>query len=163
MRLASLFRRPPSGKSRQIQLLEYAEKHPGRLASRLLMKMRVLLALEEGALNPLSEPNNITPSTATSYFLTVMLPLHRERLNLRVQREMRTVAKSLDLIAMGEAQRAAGIYWLNASCKALELVVDDQSWGRAAHIELLPAEGATLMEPDKSWVATREHVFEGKA
>jgi len=90
-----------------------------------------------------------------------MLPLHRERLNL--QREMRTVAKSLDLIAMGEAQRAAGIYWLNASCKALELVVDDQSWGRAAHIELLPAEGATLMEPDESWVATREHVFEGKA
>lgn len=158
MRLASLFRRPPSGKSRQIQLLEYTEKHPGRLASRLL-------ALEEGALNPLSEPNNITPSTATSYFLTVMLPLHRERLNLRVQREMRTVAKSLDLIAMGEAQRAAGILAqrLMQSVGTLELVVDDQSWGRAAHIELLPAEGATLMEPDESWVATREHVFEGKA
>jgi hypothetical protein len=56
----------PSGKSRQIQLLEYAEKHPGRLARRLLMKMRVLLAREEGALNPFSEPNNLTPSTATS-------------------------------------------------------------------------------------------------
>jgi hypothetical protein len=34
-----------------------------------------------------------------------MLPLHRERLNL--QREKRTLAKSLDLIDMGEAQRAA--------------------------------------------------------
>ena len=56
----------PSGKSRQIQLLEYAEKHPGRLARHLLMKMRVLLAREEGALNPFSEPNNLTPSTATS-------------------------------------------------------------------------------------------------
>jgi hypothetical protein len=56
----------PSGKSRQIQLLEYAEKHPGRLARRLLMMMRVLLAREEGALNPFSEPNNLTPSTATS-------------------------------------------------------------------------------------------------
>ena len=124
-----------------------------------------LLALEEGALNPLSEPNNITPSTATSYFLTVMLPLHRERLNLRVQREMRTVAKSLDQIAMGEAQRAAGILAqrLMQSVGTLELLVDDQSWGRAAHIELLPAEGAALMEPDESWVATREHVFEGKA
>jgi hypothetical protein len=66
MRLASLFRRTTSGKSRQIQLLEYAEKHPGRLARRLLMKMRVLLAREEGALNPFSEPNNLTPSTATS-------------------------------------------------------------------------------------------------
>lgn len=154
------FQAAPSGKSRQLQLLEYAEKHPGRLASRLLMKMRVLLAREEGALNRESEPSNLTPSTATSYFLTVMLPLHRERLNLRVQREMRTVAKSLDLIAMGEPHRAADV--LAQRLKALELMVSDQSWGRAAHVELLPAEGATLVEPDESWVATREHVFENK-
>jgi hypothetical protein len=87
-----------------------------------------------------------------------MLPLPRERLNL--QREMRTVAKSLDLIAMGEAQRAAGA--LAQRLKALELMVDNQSWGRAAHIELLPAEGTTLVEPDESWVAMREHVLENK-
>lgn len=124
------------------------------------MKMRVLLAREEGAFYPGSEPSNLTPSTATSYFLTVMLPLHRDRLNLRVQRELRTVAKSLDLIAMGEPQRAADV--LAQRLKALELMVTDQSWGRAAHIELLPAEGATLVEPDQNWVATREHVFENK-
>ena len=65
--------------------------------------------------------------------------------------------------AMGEPQRAADV--LAQRLKALELMLSmlsDQSWGGAAHIELLPAEGATLVEPDESWVATREHVFENK-
>ena len=98
------------------------------------------------------------PRRATSWR---WLSLHRDRLNpasMWVQREMRTVAKSLDLVAMGEPQRAADV--LAQRLKALELMLSMLS--DQAHIELLPAEGATLVEPDESWVATREHVFENK-
>ena len=150
------FQAAPSRKSKQLQLLEYAQKNPGRLASRLLTKMRTLLAREEGQ----SGHENLTPATATNYFLTVLLPLHRDKLNLRVQQEFRTIAKALDLIAMGAQEEAADV--LAQRMKALELMVADQSWARAAHIELLPPEGATLVEPDESWVATREHIQESK-
>ena len=150
------FQAAPSRKSKQLQLLEYAQKNPGRLASRLLTKMRTLLAREEGQ----SGHENLTPATATNYFLTVLLPLHRDKLNLRVQQEFRTIAKALDPIAMGAQEEAADV--LAQRMKALELMVADQSWARAAHIELLPPEGATLVEPDESWVATREHIHESK-
>ena len=65
-----VFQAAPSDKSRQLQLIEYSQKDPGRLASRLLKKMQELLAREEGALNPTGQ--NQTPATATSYFLTVV-------------------------------------------------------------------------------------------
>eukprot|EP00435_Cladocopium_sp_Y103_P027212 s1020_g6.t1 len=155
-----VFQAAPSGKSKQLQLMEYAQKNPGRLASRLLTKMRTLLAREEGAMKSQSGQENLTPPTATSYFLTVLLPLHRDRLNIRVQREMRTIAKALDLIASGAQEEAADL--LAQRMKALEMMIADQSWARAAHIELLPPEGATLVEADESWVATREHLQESK-
>ena len=155
-----LFRAAPSGKSKQLQLMEYAEKNPGRLASRLLQKMRLLLAREEGALNQLNGHLNLTPSTATSYYLTVVVPLHKERMNIRVQREMRTIARSLDLVASGSPERAADV--LAQRLKALELMVTDQSWARAQHIELLPPEGATLVEFDEAAMATREQLAEAK-
>eukprot|EP00435_Cladocopium_sp_Y103_P038898 s2852_g10.t1 len=106
---SDVFQAAPSGKSKQLQLMEYAQKNPGRLASRLLTKMRTLLAREEGAMKDQSGQSNLTPATATSYFLTVLLPLHRDRLHLRVQRELRTVAKALDLIAMGAQEEAADV------------------------------------------------------
>ena len=155
----SSFRAAPSGKSKQLQLVEYAERNPGRLASRLLQKMKLLLAREEGAMN-LKSGQNLTPSTATSYLLTVVFPLHQHKLNLRVQREMRTISKALDLMAMGENERSADV--LAQRLKALEMMVADQTWSRAQHLELLPPEGATLVEADESWMATREQVLEAK-
>lgn len=155
-----VFQAAPSSKSKHLQLLEYAQKNPGRLASRLLSKMRTLLAREEGALSAEASHANLTPATATSYFLTVLIPLHRDRLNLQVQRELRTIARALDLVAMGTPERAADV--LAQRMKALEMMIADQSWARAAHIELLPPEGATLVEPDESWVATKEHLQENK-
>ena len=63
-----VFQAAPSDKSRQLQLMEYSQQYPGRLAARLLTKMQELLAREEGALNPVGR--NQTPAAATSYFLT---------------------------------------------------------------------------------------------
>eukprot|EP00438_Fugacium_kawagutii_P002432 Skav223208 [mRNA] locus=scaffold2072:203972:205516:+ [translate_table: standard] len=154
---SGVFRAAPS-KSKQLQLMEYSMRKPGRLASRLLTKMRTLLAREEGALS--SSGMSLTPSTATSYFLTVVVPTHQARMGRGLQREMRTVAKALDLIASGSNERAADV--LGQRLKALEMMVADGSWARAQHIELLPPEGATLVEHDETVMATQEQVLENK-
>ena len=152
------FHAAPSDKSRQLQLLEYSQNFPGRLAARLLTKMQVLLAREEGAMN--QSGRNRTPATATSYFLTVVTPMYRDRMNVRAAREMRTVAKALDLIAIGRHPEAADV--LAQRYKALELQMADQSWARAQHLELLPSEGASLVEKDESLMATKEQNLDVK-
>ena len=154
-----VFRAAPSDKSRQLQLQEYAQDHPGRLASRLLRKMRTLLAREEGARKERSG-QSMTPSTATSYFLTVMVPSYQEKLNLRMRREMRTVALAFDQIAAGQSPQAADT--LAQRLKALELQVSDQSWSRAQHLELLPPEGAALVDKDETYMATKEQAVDAK-
>ena len=154
-----VFRAAPSEKSRQLQLQEYAQEHPGRLASRLLRKMRTLLAREEGALKDESG-QSMTPSTATSYFLTVMVPTYHDKMNLRLRREMRTVALALDQVAAGQTPQAADT--LAQRLKALELQVSDQSWSRAQHLELLPPEGAALVDKDEAYMATKEQAVDAK-
>ena len=153
------FRAAPSDKSRQLQLQEYAEEHPGRLASRLLRKMRTLLAREEGAMKD-EGGQSLTPSTATSYFLTVMVPTYQDKMNLRMKREMKTVARALDQVAAGLGPQAADT--LAQRLKALELQVSDQSWGRAQHLELLPPEGAALVDKDETYMATKEQAVDVK-
>lgn len=154
-----VFRAAPSDKSRQLQLQEYAEEHPGRLASRLLRKMRTLLAREEGAMKD-EGGQSLTPSTATSYFLTVMVPTYQDKMNLRMKREMKTVARALDQVAAGLGPQAADT--LAQRLKALELQVSDQSWSRAQHLELLPPEGAALVDKDEAYMATKEQAVDVK-
>eukprot|EP00438_Fugacium_kawagutii_P016768 Skav231119 [mRNA] locus=scaffold7:90570:104623:- [translate_table: standard] len=149
----SHFRAGLSTKSQQLQLLEYAEKRPGRLAARLLQKMDKILSRQESPMNQ-QDGKNLTPSTGTSYFLTVLVPQYREKLSLRTSRELRSTAKALDLIAQGHQDRAADV--LAQRYKALEVSLADQSWSRAQHLELIPAEGAILTEHDELVMATRE-------
>ena len=132
-----VFQAAPSEKSRQLQLIEYSQQYPGRLAARLLTKMQDLLAREEGAMNPVGQ--NQTPATATSYYLTVVAPSYRDRMNIRMAREMMTIAKALDLVATGRHPEAADV--LAQRYKALELQMSDQTWARAQHLELIPPEG----------------------
>lgn len=152
------FQAAPSDKSRQLQLLEYSQNFPGRLAARLLTKMQTLLAREEGALN--QSGRNQTPATATSYFITVVTPLYRDKMNVRAAREMRTIAKALDLVATGRHPEAADV--LAQRYKALELQMADQTWARAQHLELIPPEGASLVEKDESLMATKEQNLDVK-
>eukprot|EP00435_Cladocopium_sp_Y103_P061795 s155_g23.t1 len=124
------FRRGPSGQSKHLQLQEYAEKNPGRLTARLLRKMQDILAREEGPPQHM-EGHNLTPASATS-----------------------SVGKALDLLAQGRPDRAADV--LSQRYKALEMSLADQTWARAQFLELIPAEGASLVEKDEVLMAAKE-------
>ena len=71
--------------------------------SRLLRTMREILARQEGPTRAKTE-RNLTPATATSYFLTVLIPQYRGKMNLRTSRELRTLCKALDLLASGNPE-----------------------------------------------------------
>ena len=49
---------------------------------------------------------NLTPATATSYFLTVLVPQYQEKMSLRTSSELRSTAKAFDLVAQGNTERA---------------------------------------------------------
>eukprot|EP00438_Fugacium_kawagutii_P025579 Skav215575 [mRNA] locus=scaffold2748:77089:83434:- [translate_table: standard] len=66
-----VFRAGLSTRSQHLQLQEYAMKKPGRLASRLLVKMEGILSRQESPMTELSG-RNLTPSTGTAYYLTVL-------------------------------------------------------------------------------------------
>ena len=153
------FRAGPSNKSRQLQLQEYSEQHPGGLAARLLQRMQEILARQEGPMHTKTE-RNLTPATATSYFLTVIIPQYREKMNLRTSRELRTLCKALDLIANGNPESAGDI--LGQRVKSLELYLSDQAWSRAQHLELIPPEGVNLVGKDETLMATKEQATEQK-
>ena len=153
----TVFRAGPSGTSKHLQLQEYAEKKPGRLTARLLRKMQTILSRSEEGPASLTGPN-LTPPAATAYYLTVLVPMYRERMNVRTSRELRSIAKALDLIAQGKADRAGDV--LSQRYKALELYLSDSTWARAQFLELIPAEGASLVEKDEVLMASKEQNVE---
>ena len=150
----------PDRRSHQLRLVEYSQRRPGRLASRLLVKMRGLLARDAGSPFNLASGPDLTPSTATSYLLTVMIPSYREKLGIRLLRELRTVAAALDNIACGQGEAAADI--LGQRMKAFELQMSDNGWQRAQYLELIAPEGAGLAEQDEQGMAAREQALEAK-
>ena len=154
-----VFQAGVSQKSRQLQLIEYAEKFPGRLTARLLGKMKQVLAREETPLNQ-QHGQNLTPPVASAYFLTVIQNQYKDRLNLRTSRELRSLTKSLDLIVQNAPERAADV--LSQRIKSIEVSLADQGWGRAQHVELIPAEGAVLLDKDELAMATKEQNDEFK-
>ena len=147
-------------RSHQLRLVEYSQKRPGRLASRLLVKMRSLLARDAGSPFNLASNPDKTPSTATSYLLTVMIPTYRDKLGIRLLREIRTVAAALDQIACGQGEIAADI--LGQRLKALELQMNDGGWQRAQFLELIAPEGAGLAEQEEQRMAAKEQAIEAK-
>ncbi|CAJ1433719.1 unnamed protein product, partial [Effrenium voratum] len=142
-----------SGRSRQLQLQEYALRKPGRLASRLLIKMQDLISREGGP--PATDlRSNATPACGVNYFHTILVPTYRDKMHLRLSRELRTLLMALDAVAKGESPRAADL--LAQRVKALELYLCDQTWHRAQHLELIPGEGPGLVDKDELWMASRE-------
>ena len=147
-------------RSHQLKLVEYSQKRPGRLASRLLVNMQQMLARDTGAPINLQASENLTPATVTGYLLTVLIPTHKEKLGVRLLREMRTVCASLDQIAGGQPERAADL--MAQRLKALELQLVDNGWQRAQYLELIAPEGAHLAEMDEQRMAAREQATEAK-
>ena len=148
-------------RSHQLRLVEYARKMPGRLTSRLLLKMQSMLARDaEAPFNRKSLATSLTPPTATPYLQTIMMPAYRDRLGVKLLRELRTLAAALDEIAKGEIEVAGDI--LSQRLKALELQLSDGGWQRAQYFELIPCEGAGLAERAEQSLAAKEHVQELK-
>eukprot|EP00435_Cladocopium_sp_Y103_P041227 s979_g11.t1 len=147
-------------RSHQLRLVEYSQKRPGRLTSRLLTKMQGLLSRDAGPPILSASSQDLTPPTATSYLLTVMIPTYRERLGVRLLRELRTACAALDNIACGRGEVAADI--LSQRVKALELQLNDNGWQRAQFLELIAPEGAGLAEQDEQRMAARENALEQK-
>ena len=156
----SVFREAPAGStslSGQQKLVRYSQKYPGRLASRLLLKMK------EGAARELVGANNeegSTPPLASHFVLTVLMPQLGPKASLRTQRELRTLAKGLDLLARGETSQCADL--LGQRIKALERAAVEGHWMSAQFLELLAPDTSTLLDRDEEVFLAREFLLEQK-
>ena len=150
----------PDKKAHQLILQEYAEKRPGRLTARMLQKMMSLMSRSGTPENQLNPVHDRTPPVATPYLLTVILPTYREKVTMRLLRELKTLSYALDFLALGQGERASDI--LAQRMKALELVLSDQGWNRAQFLELIPPEGAGLVDPEEQRMASKEQALDAK-
>ena len=151
------FRKAPSRstKSSQLKLLSYSRKYPGRLASRMLLKMAEATARGlEGA------SKTKTPPVAMNHLLTVLQPSLQAKLGMRTLRELKTLARSLDLLAQGQVGGAADL--LSQRVKALERASVEGHWQSAQFLELLPPESSTLLERDEELFLAKEFLTDQK-
>jgi hypothetical protein len=148
---SSDFRKAPSSASKQLQLVSYAHKHPGRLAARLLQKMALLSSRGEGATEVLSAK---MPAAAMIHFLSIQVPQYFQKMQPRTRREIRTLCHILDQIARGEVSQAADV--ICQRLKGLERFMIDSHWNRAQYLELIPPDDATLIDRDEDVMMARE-------
>ena len=87
-----------------------------------------------------------------------MVPEFRTKLGSRQLRELKILCRALDLVAEGEARRAADI--LAQRVKAVEAGLHDDNWLKAQFVELLPREGSLLLETDEAVMAARQLALE---
>eukprot|EP00435_Cladocopium_sp_Y103_P024257 s1749_g5.t4 len=151
----------PEKRSQQLILMEYADRKPGRLAARLLQKMQVLTNRSGAPMtSDLAATSSKTPPVAVQYYHTVMYPQNREKMQVRLQREVLTLSQALDFAAVGAIEKCADL--ISQRLKALELNMCDQSWTRAQYLELIPLEGAHLADTEEQRMATKEQVAEAR-
>eukprot|EP00435_Cladocopium_sp_Y103_P066854 s217_g29.t1 len=151
------FRKAPSGtaKSSQLKLLSYSRKYPGRLASRMLLKMSKASARGlEGA------TATKIPAVAMHHLLTVLQPSLQGKLGMRTLRELKTLTQCLDLLAVGEVGRSADL--VSQRVKALERATVEGHWNSAQFLELLPPENSTLLERDEEIYLAKEALTDQK-
>ena len=156
----AVFRDAPAQpqKSGQLALMTYSHQKPGRLAARLLMKMRNEVTL--GSAGAEGSSREKTPATGVQYLLTILLPQLGQRANLRTQRELRTLMVAVDLLARKNPARAADV--LCQRVKALERASMDGGWSSAQFLELIPAENSSLLERDEEVYLSKEALLEQK-
>eukprot|EP00435_Cladocopium_sp_Y103_P035566 s1373_g9.t1 len=137
-RSSQSFRKAPSGLTLHLRLQRYAQRHPGRLATRLLGVMERATRFE-GA-HFLAGNRAVKPKPcAVSYYLAILIPALKDRWNLRTQREMRVWAEVLDQLAAGRGSSEADI--VAQRLKALEQSVrDGNTWRKAKFLELVSEE-----------------------
>ena len=156
----SVFRDAPLNQqaSSQLKLVQYAKKRPGRLASRLLLKMQQDSARDFRGANLL--PEKKTPPAATHYLQTMMLPQMGGKMNLRTLRELKTLCTALDTLAVSRPAQAADV--LAQRIKALERATSEGHWSSAQFLELISPESAGLLERDELVHLTKEYLLDQK-
>ena len=144
--------------SSQLRLVQYSKKMPGRLASRLLLKMQ-----QEGARDfrgAMQRVEQKTPPAATHYLQTMMLPQLGAKMNLRTLRELKTLCTALDTLAVSKPAQAADI--LGQRIKALERATTEGHWSSAQFLELISPESSGLLERDEVVHLTKEYLLDQK-
>eukprot|EP00438_Fugacium_kawagutii_P035474 Skav216655 [mRNA] locus=scaffold1255:486642:491056:- [translate_table: standard] len=156
----SVFQEAPTqqAKSGQLSLINYSRQKPGRLAARLLMKMRDEVAL--GSVGAMDEQTSRTPAVAVQYFLTILQPQMASRMNLRTQRELRTIMVALDHLAKSTPARAADV--LGQRVKALERASAEGHWASAQFLELIPSDTVSLLDREEEYHIHKEMLLERK-
>jgi hypothetical protein len=147
---SSLFRGGSSsgGRSQHLRLLSYSRSHPGRLASRLMTRMASLLATD-------ADPTKSTKkSCAVMYYLSILSPGFRAPASYRSLREARLLCTVLDLMQNGQIRSAQD--YLAQRLKAVEKSLHDGHWDLAQMIELVPPDGAGLLDRSEAWAAAKE-------
>ena len=148
----------PAKSSSQQKLLHYTNRYPGRLASRMLLKMQ--LATARGAVGPSSSRDAMTPQVAMNHIQTILIPSLGQKSGLRTTRELKTLGCIMDHLAGGRASKAADT--VAQRSKALERASQEGHWGAAQFLELLPPEGTMLLERDEEMYVTKEYLLEQK-
>ena len=143
----SVFREAPAQpkKSGQLALMTYSHKKPGRLAARLLMKMRSEVSLG---------------LAGADYMGREKTPAMGQRANHRTQRELRTLMVAIDLLARLNPAPAADV--LCQRVKALERASMDAVWAGAQFLELIPSENVSLLDRDEQVYRNKEMLLEQK-
>ena len=156
------FHKASGEKSLQLKLVRYAQRHPGRLATRLLRLMAKAVGFSSGALTSKSPTMKEAPATAHLYFLTVLTPALNTKWTARTAREMKCWATILDLLAEGKGPEAADI--ASQRLKALERSVHDgNAWRRARYLELVDPEDHLLTDKGEEKMMNRELELEEKS
>ena len=156
----SVFRKGPStpAKSGQLKLIRYTNKYPGRLASRMLVKMEQATA--RGVGGPNQKWSSLTPAVAMHHLLTVLIPSLGEKAGMRTVRELKTLGVILDHLAVNQFAKAADV--VTQRIKALERATHEKHWGAAQFLELLPPEGTMLLDRDEEMYLAREYLLDQK-
>ena len=139
---------------------ELARHHPGVLLQKgLAMMKRYMDPMRGGGGAGELKDGKELPPIVTAYLTTVLQVIRGQgggSLGLRTQREMRTLAESIDDLLQGKVVQAADR--LMQRFRALELASSEGgSWNVARHLELIPpGEVASLDSKEKSVAADAE-------
>ena len=153
------FRKGPStpAKSGQLKLIKYANRFPGRLASRMLVKMEQATARGVGA-----EPKRERTDS----------PCRNERRADSADPQLRRASRNedcqgienpwrhIDHLAVKQFAKAADV--VSQRIKALERATHEKHWGAAQFLELLPPEGTMLLDRDEEMYLAREYLLDQK-
>ena len=124
-------------------MIEWAEKHPGGMARKLMKRMNAVLDKDGEKATKGADP----PTCAKQYDHRVMKhQLSPTGVNLRNQRELSTLCVILDHLALGRHQQAADV--VAARIKSVEAANRDGNFSKAQFLELLPVnmEGLTTTD-----------------